>query len=144
MIVRDIMAKTPIWLEPRTTLMDASRYMRDRDIGCVLVGDQDKLVGMVTDRDIATRGVAKGWDPKAKTVKDVMTRGVVFCNETEKLRDAAKLMQSKRVRRLAVLDAKKRLVGVVSVADMARKGNGGLVGDVMGAICRPVRRRAKA
>jgi CBS domain-containing protein len=143
MIVRDIMAKTPIWLEPQTSLMNASRFMRDRDIGCVLVGDQDKLVGMVTDRDIATRAVAKGWDPRTKTVRDVMTRGVVYCKETQKLREAAQLMEDRRVRRLAVLDANKRLVGVVSVADMARGANGGLVGEVMGTICRPGRRRVK-
>ena len=144
MIVRDIMAKTPIWLEPQTSLMNASRFMRDRDIGCVLVGDKDKLVGMVTDRDIATRAVAKGWDPRTKTVKDVMTRGVVYCSETQKLRDAAKLMEDKRVRRLAVLDAKKRLVGMVSIADMARAANGRLVGEIMNSICRPARRRARA
>ena len=144
MIVREIMAKTPIWLEPQTSLMNASRFMRDRDIGCVLVGEKDKLVGMVTDRDIATRAVAKGWDPRTKTVKDVMTRGVVYIRETQKLRDAAKLMEEARVRRLAVLDANKRLVGVVSVADMARAANGGLVGEVMSSICRPARRRAKS
>jgi CBS domain-containing protein len=143
MIVRDIMAKTPIWLDPQTSLMSASRFMRDRDIGCVLVGDKDKLVGMVTDRDIATRAVAKGWDPRTKTVKDVMTRGVVYCKETQKLREAAKLMEDKRVRRLAVLDDRKRLVGVVSVADIARSANGGLVSEVMCSICRPARRRAK-
>jgi len=144
MIVRDIMAKTPICLEPQTSLMDAARYMRDRDIGCILVGDKDKLVGMITDRDITTRAVAKGQDPKYATVKAVMTRGVVYCSEMQKLREAAKIMQSKRVRRLAVLDAKKRLVGVVSVSDIARAAKGELAGEVMTEVCRPARKTRRA
>jgi len=144
MIVRDIMAKTPIWLEPQTSLMDASRYMRDRDIGCILVGDKDKLVGMVTDRDITTRAVAKGRDPKYTTVKDVMTRGVVYCSEMQKLREAAKIMGAKRVRRLAVLDAKKRLVGVVSVSDIARAARAELAGEVMTHVCQPARKTRRA
>jgi CBS domain-containing protein len=94
--------------------------MKDLDMGPLPVcGDNDRLVGMVTDRDITVRAVAEARDPRTTTVQDVMTPDVVYCFEDQDVREAAKLMQEHQVRRLVVLTRDKRLAGIVSLGDLA-------------------------
>jgi CBS domain-containing protein len=103
---------------PRQTLREAAKMMFDEDIGAVPVAAQDRLVGMVTDRDIAIRGIARGKGPKTK-VRDVMTEQVKYCFDDEDLDHVSKNMASLQMRRLPVMNRDKRLVGIVSLGDLA-------------------------
>ncbi|ASY60171.1 MULTISPECIES: CBS domain-containing protein [Sinorhizobium] len=120
MHVSDIMSRDVHLATPNDTIRDVARQMADNDIGFMPVEDHDRLVGMVTDRDIVVRGVADGLDPQAK-VRDVMTTDVKYCFEDEEVDDVARNMGDIQVRRLPVVNRDKRLVGIVSLADAARE-----------------------
>ena len=120
MHVSDIMTRDVHLATPNDTIRDVARQMAENDIGFMPVEDHDRLVGMVTDRDIVVRGVADGLDPQAK-VRDVMTTDVKYCFEDEELDDVARNMGDIQVRRLPVVSRDKRLVGIVSLADAARE-----------------------
>ena len=92
--------------------------MHEHDIGAIPIGENDKLIGMVTDRDIVCRCIAQGLDPKTATARDVMTAGIVYCLDKQELDDAARLMETKQVRRLPVINGKKRMVGILSLGDV--------------------------
>ena len=119
MKVKDAMHKTAVWVEATTPILQLATKMRDLDIGAIPIGEKDRLVGMVTDRDIAIRGLTDGKDVADLTARDVMTKGIVFCRDTEDLDDAVRIMEQKKVRRLPVLDENKRLVGMLSLGDVA-------------------------
>ncbi len=120
MLVTNVMTRGAECVRPTTSLQEAARKMKDMDVGPLPVcGDNDRLVGMITDRDITVRAVAQACDPRTTTVKDVMTPDVVYCFEDQDVRDAAKLMQEHQIRRLVVLNRDKRLVGIVSLGDLA-------------------------
>jgi CBS domain-containing protein len=120
MQVRDVMTKGAECVRPADSLQQAAQKMRVLDVGPLPVcGDQDRLVGMITDRDIAVRAVAEACDPRTTAVQDVMTPDVVYCYEDQDVQQAARLMQEHQVRRLVVLNRDKRLVGIVSLGDLA-------------------------
>lgn len=119
MRVKEIMSKKVTWIGPDTSLRAAAKKMRDLDIGCLPVGENDRLVGMVTDRDIACRAVAIGRDPTKTTIGKVMSKGIVYCFDDQDVKDAAHLMEEKQIHRLPVLNRAKRMVGIVSVGDLA-------------------------
>jgi CBS domain-containing protein len=104
--------------DPNQTIQEAASIMAQIDAGILPVGDNDRLVGMITDRDIAVRGVAKGLKPDAK-VREVMSKEVKYCFEDDDLDEVAQNMADIKVRRLPVLDHNKRLVGIVSLGDIA-------------------------
>jgi CBS domain-containing protein len=139
MKVKEVMTPNPKWIGPNVSITEAAKLMRESDIGCVPVGQNDRLVGMLTDRDIACRSAAEGRDPKTTNVGDVMTKGVTFCIEDASIDDAARLMEQKQIRRLPVLNSKKRMVGIVTVGDIAERASQALVGEVMHEVCRPSR-----
>jgi len=117
MKIREVMTEETRIVDPDQDVQRLARIMDDNDIGALLVGDGDRLVGMVTDRDIATRAVAKGkLDLKAR---DVMSKRVLYCFEDEDLQHVAENMANLEVRRLPVLNREKRLVGIVSLANIA-------------------------
>ncbi|OAP36340.1 inosine-5-monophosphate dehydrogenase [Sinorhizobium glycinis] len=120
MHVSEIMSRDVHLVTPNDTIRDVARQMAENDIGFMPVEDHDRLVGMVTDRDIVVRGVADGLDPQAK-VRDVMTTDVKYCFEDEEVDDVARNMGDIQVRRLPVVNRNKRLVGIVSLADAARE-----------------------
>jgi CBS domain-containing protein len=122
MNVQDIMTPTVDLTDPNTTIREAAQRMRDDDVGSLPVGENDRLVGMVTDRDIAVRGVAAGKTPDDCHVREVMSEGIYYCFEDEDAQRAADVMAEHRVRRLPVLNRDKRLVGVVAIADLALAG----------------------
>src|SRR5437867_1429911 len=95
-------------IPPGATLQEAAEKMRSSDIGALPVCSNDKLIGMITDRDIAVRSVAQGQDPKSACVCDAMTYDLIFCYEDEDVEQSATLMEEKQIRRLAVLDRHKR------------------------------------
>jgi CBS domain-containing protein len=123
MQVKDIMTHNPEVAHPATLLRDVARQMKAHDIGAVVICDGDCLVGMLTDRDIATRAVAEGHDPTKITVHDVMTVTAVYCFEDQDVQEAARLMEAQQIRRLPVLNRQKRLVGIVSLDDLAAGNN---------------------
>jgi CBS domain-containing protein len=110
--------------DPSTTIRDVAKKMRSENIGAMPVGQNDRLIGMVTDRDIVTRAVAEERSPGNTTVKDVMSEGICYCFEDEDVSEAAAKMAKYQVRRLPVLNRDKRLVGVVALADIGNTGDG--------------------
>ncbi|HYH20512.1 MAG TPA: CBS domain-containing protein [Azospirillum sp.] len=120
MKIRDIMTKQVEIVSPDTSLKDAARMMRDADIGFLPVGENDRLVGTLTDRDIAIRAVADGKDPSAK-VRDAMSPNIEYVFEDQDSSEAAQLMSSKQIRRVPVMSREKRLVGVLAMGDLATK-----------------------
>jgi CBS domain-containing protein len=120
--VADVMARDPRIASPEDTVQQAARAMREEDTGVLPVGENDRLVGMVTDRDVALRLVAEGKDPARTKVREVMTPEVRYVFEDEDLHRAAETMAEQQVRRLPVVNRDKRLVGVVSIGDLAAEG----------------------
>jgi CBS domain-containing protein len=134
MKVKDAMHKGAEWVTPQTALADVARKMRDLDIGAIPVGENDRLIGMVTDRDITCRGVANSGDCTKLTARDVMSKGIVYCNDTEDLEDALRMMEQKQLRRLPVINDKKRMVGMLSLGDIAHAASHELSGEVTAAV----------
>jgi CBS domain-containing protein len=103
-------------------------------LGAVPIGENDRLIGMVTDRDIVCRCIAAGLDPKTASARDVMSEGIVFCLEKQELDAAARIMEMKKIRRLPVINGKKRMTGILSLGDVYHKAPDHLGGEVMHAV----------
>lgn len=134
MKVRDAMHKGVTWVEPTTSVLALARDMRDEDIGSIPIGENDRLVGMVTDRDIICKGVADGADLSTLTARDVMSGPILYCRADEDVDDAVRLMEANKVRRLPVIDENKRMIGMLSLGDIASVGNRELAGEVVQAV----------
>ena len=119
MQIREVMTHGVEVVGPDATLQEAARTMERLDIGSVPVCDGERLVGMLTDRDITVRATAEGRDPASTPVRDIMTQDVLYCFEDDDIQAAAETMQRAQIRRLVVLDRSKRLVGFVSLGDLA-------------------------
>jgi CBS domain-containing protein len=118
MKVSDLMTRDVHLASPSQKLREAAAEMEKSDIGVLPVGENDRLVGMITDRDIAVRGVSHGLGPDA-SVRDVMSKDVRYCFEGDDIEDIAQNMADEQIRRLPVLNDDKRLVGIVSLGDIA-------------------------
>src|SRR5918992_3308234 len=118
MQIREVMSTDVELTNPDASLKEAAAAMRDGDFGALPVGENDRLVGMLTDRDMTVRAVAEGKDPNSTTVRDAMSQGIDYCFDDDPVEDAAKLMSSKQIRRLPVLNHDKRLVGIVALKDL--------------------------
>ncbi len=134
MKVKDIMHSKVTWVGPDETLSRIATKMRDDDIGAIPVGENDRLIGMVTDRDITCRAVAESGDMKKLKARDVMTKNVVWCHDTDDIAEAAHLMESKKIRRLPVIDRNKRMVGMLSLGDFAGRAPKSLSGEIVAAV----------
>ncbi len=134
MKVRSAMHKGAEWVAPETPVAQVAKKMKELDVGSIPVGENDKLIGMVTDRDITCRAVANGRDLSKLTARDVMTKGVVYCRDSEELDDALRIMESKKIRRLPVIDDKKRMVGMLSCGDVSHAASHELSGELMAAV----------
>jgi CBS domain-containing protein len=119
MRVSDAMTRNVRVCHPRHSICEAARMMAELDCGVLPVGDQDRLVGMITDRDIAIRAVAEGKDANATRVMEVMTTEVETCNKNDSLRDVMSVMEREQVRRVPITDREGRLVGIIAQADVA-------------------------
>jgi len=119
MTLRDVMTPKVEVVHPDATLQEAAQKMKALDVGTIPVCDGDRLVGIVTDRDMAIRAIADGRDPNTTQVRSVMTPDVVYCFEDQDVAEAARRMQERQIRRLLVLNREKRLVGIVSLGDLA-------------------------
>jgi len=116
--LKDLMSRDVKVISPEMSIRDAAMQMREGDFGMLPVGENDRMIGTITDRDIAIRAVAKGMDSNTK-VRDVMSDGIAWVFEDESVEDAAKMMSERQVRRLPVVDRNKRLVGIVALGDFA-------------------------
>ena len=123
MQVYQIMSQPVDVISPSTTSREAARRMRDENIGSLPVGENDQLIGMVTDRDIVARAVAENSLPSNTAVRTVMSEGIYYCFEDDTLEEAARIMAEHQVRRLPVLNRNQQLVGIIAVADIARTGD---------------------
>ena len=121
MKVREIMTREVTIVSPGDDLRSAAQLMEKKDFGMVPVGQNDRLVGMLSDRDITIRAVARGLAPDKCKVRDVMTKDVKYVYEDESVADVSRNMSQLQVRRLPVLNRDKRLVGIVSLGDLALK-----------------------
>jgi CBS domain-containing protein len=119
MQVKAVMSTDVKLADPGMTLKQAAALMRDGDFGVLPVGENDRLVGVITDRDIAVRAVAAGKDPNSTTVREAMSEGVRWVYEDASTQEAAKMMSERQIRRLPVINRDKRLVGMVSIGDFA-------------------------
>lgn len=124
-------------ISPLATIEEAAQEMRDGDFGLLPVGEDEQLLGVITDRDIAIRAVAEGKDPSTP-VGDVMSEGVIWVDENDSVEDAAQIMSDHQIRRLPVVDADQRLVGIVSLGDFAVEGSDiGAVAEALSDISSP-------
>lgn len=132
--VREVMTNNPRCVTPETPVSEAAELMASEDVGSLPILEGDKVTGVVTDRDIVIRAVAKRKDPQGMPVREVASRNLVTVRPDEDLSEALKLMASNQVRRLPVVDEEDRLVGVVAQADVAREGKEKDVGQMLEGI----------
>jgi CBS domain-containing protein len=134
MQARDIMTKNPVWVTPTTTLQEAAQKMDAAHSGSLLIGENDRLTGFLTDHDILVQAVAKGKNPQTTTVADCANTKILYCFESDNISDVAANMQKNNVLRLVVLDKNKRLQGIISQGDLAKAAlqpqNSTLSGDI--------------
>lgn len=123
MNVKSCMTKKVELGDPKMSLFDAAKKMLEGNFGMLPIQENDRLVGIITDRDIAIRGVAKGCDPKSATVREIMSNKVLYCYEDQTLDEVAKNLAQNHVRRLPVLNRQKRLVGILSLDDLSKKSS---------------------
>lgn len=131
MRVSEAMTRDVQIANPEQSIREVATIMAQCDVGCLPVGENDRLVGMITDRDIAVRAVAAGKPPDATTVREVMSRDVKYCFDDAELSDVAHNMADIQVHRLPVVDHDKHLVGILALADIANREGAELAGDAL-------------
>ena len=140
MRISEVMTRGVECTRPDATLQEAAAKMKSLDVGPLPVCDNNRLVGMVTDRDITVRATAEGRPPDRVHVRDIMTPEVVYCFDDALVEDAARMMDEHQIRRLVVLDHDKHMVGIVSLGDIAvETGDEKLVGSALEGISAPSR-----
>ena len=138
MLVKEIMTPDVEVVSPGDTLEQAARKMEVLDVGPLPVCEGNRVVGMITDRDITVRATAAGCDPKTTLVSDAMSQDIISCHEDQDVQEAAKVMQEKQIRRLLVLNRANELVGIVSLGDLATEaGDQGQPGEVLKKVSEP-------
>src|SRR5882724_4198170 len=136
MKVNEAMTRRVRVANPKGTVQHAAQIMASLDVGALPVGENDRLVGMITDRDIAIRGIAKGKGPGAR-VQDVMTKDVKYCFDDQDVEEVTRNMADIQVRRLPVVDHDKRLVGILSLADIATSPEATEAAEALSGISQP-------
>jgi CBS domain-containing protein len=134
MQVANVMSRDVQTVRPDDTLRNAAAMMRNADVGVLPVAESDRLVGMLTDRDVAVRGMAQGKGPDAK-VREVMSAEVKYCFEDEDIAHVAANLAELQVRRLPVMNREKRLVGIISLGDLATNGSLPVSAKALHGIC---------
>lgn len=138
MKVSELMTKEVEIVHPDDSLMEAARKMRVRDVGFLPVCDGDRLVGTITDRDLVVRSIADGVEPHTSIGRDLVTSPVVYCYDEDTVEAAARLMEQHQIRRIVVVSRKdKRLVGVVSLGDIANNGTKKTSAQVLQSVSEP-------
>jgi CBS domain-containing protein len=136
MQIKEVMSRDVVLASPRQSLREVAQMMAERDIGFMPVGDQDRIVGMVTDRDIVVRGLATGKGPDTP-VSEVMTKDIKYCFDDEDIDHVVENMGHNKIRRLPVMNREKRLVGIVTLADAALEHDPVVVGEAFLRVVEP-------
>jgi CBS domain-containing protein len=130
MRVKDAMHRGVDWVSPDTPLTELAKLMCEHDIGAIPIGENDRLIGMVTDRDIVCKGLAQeGFEIRRANARDVMTPGIHCCREDDDLVKAVHHMEMLKVRRLPVINKGKRMVGILSLGDVGHSATGALLSE---------------
>ncbi len=129
MQVHEVMSKDVQFVSPDTKINEVARSMRESDIGAIPVCESDRLVGMVTDRDIVVRAGDAAQALNDVAVSEVMSKKIITCRDTDSLEDVARLMREHQVRRIPVLDESKQVVGIISLSDLARQQQAGKLAE---------------
>lgn len=138
MKIKEIMTRDVITVDPEVSVREAARTMSDRDVGLLPVCKGDRLLGLLTDRDITVRAIAEGLDPGKTEVREIMTSDIFYCFDNEDVQEAVECFEKKQIRRLIILNRKKVLVGVLSIGDLAvDTGNNNLAGEVLKRVSEP-------
>lgn len=137
MRIKELMTQDVQTTTPQATIKEAAELMQQFNIGFLPVCEGSKIVGVMTDRDIILRVVARGRDPSNTKVRDIMTIDIVRCFDDQEITEIAKLMEEKQVRRLPVLNRDIHLIGVISLGDLAIR-NEELAGEILREVCEPV------
>lgn len=122
MLVKEVMSERVVRVAPDSNLQEIAQFMRDGDLGSIPVSEDDKLIGMITDRDIVIRGIAGTLELHSLTARDVMSPNIKYCYDDQPLEDVLSNMADEQIRRLPVVNRDKRLVGIVSLGDIAKEG----------------------
>lgn len=122
------------WCAPDTPIVEIAKLLREKDIGAVPIGENDRLIGMLTDRDIVCRGIAEGKEVASLTARDVMTAGIIYCFEDDELEHAVHLMEEREIRRLPVMNKDKRMVGMLSLGDISHAAPHEVCGEFAAAV----------
>jgi len=136
MKVSEVMTREVQTVSPEQRVQEAAGFMLSSDAGSIPVTDGGKLIGMITDRDIAVRGIAKGFGPET-LVRDLMSNDVVCARHDEDVEDAATRMSKAQVRRLPVIDEQEKLCGIVSLGDLSRQTDNGTAGQALEGVSQP-------
>jgi len=135
MKVKEVMHKGVDWVSPDTPVTELAKLMRDHDVGAIPIGENDRLVGMVTDRDIVCKGLAQdNFDARRATARDVMTAQIHCCREDEDLAKAVRHMEELKIRRLPVINKGKRMVGILSLGDISQSAPLALVSECVKSV----------
>jgi CBS domain-containing protein len=135
MRVKDVMHKGVDWVSPDTPVTELAKLMRDHDVGAIPIGENDRLVGMVTDRDIVCKGLAHdSFDAGQATAREVMTATIHCCREDDDLAKAVRHMEELKVRRLPVINKSKRMVGILSLGDVSHSAPGDLLSECVKSV----------
>lgn len=134
MKVSEAMHRDANWIAPDALLPDIAERMRQDDVGALPVGENDRLIGIVTDRDIVLRGFDRRSDPLQLTARDVMTKPIIYCHANEELEDAVTVMESRCIRRMPVIHADHRMVGMLSLGDVAAKATPSILAEALRAV----------
>jgi len=130
MKVKEAMHKGVDWVSPDTPVTELAKLMRDHDVGAIPIGENDRLVGMVTDRDIVCKGLAQdNFDARDATARDVMTAEIHCCSEDDDLAKAVRHMEELKIRRLPVISKNKRMIGILSLGDVSHSGPANLLSE---------------
>ena len=139
MQLKDLMSREVEVIHPNATIAEAAQRMEALDVGPLPVCDGERLVGMLTDRDITVRATAAGQDPNTTPVREVMTPDVLYCFEDQDAEEAATLMEDHQIRRLPVLNRDHRLVGIVALGDLALELDRETSGEVLEQVSQPAK-----
>lgn len=137
MQIKLIMTEEVEVIAPEASLEDAAKRMRSLDVGALPVCDGDRLVGVLTDRDLTIRSVAEGKDPRQTEVRTAMTPEITYCYEDQEVEEVERIMEKNQIRRIPVLNRDRQLVGIVSLGDFALKTDEHRVGETLERISTP-------
>jgi CBS domain-containing protein len=136
MKVSEVMTRDVQTIRPDDPVQQAASFMLSADAGSIPVTDGERLIGMITDRDIAVRGIAKGYGPDTP-VRELMTDDVICVREDDNVEDIASKMSEAQVRRLPVIDSNERLCGIISLGDLSRQTDGGTANEALEGVSEP-------